>query len=190
MVKGSYYIAKFVAMNEMASSSHFAWPGLAPLPLFFFSHLFFFFFFQVSCQVGHQLFLVSHWFASPPSLICHPSVLVYWNSMPHFFLLKGNSFITLNHCFCFFTVDYFSSDTTTLLRAFKTLFPGWGKRLLIKPKWLLLLLVCSCLGTVKSSHYCRQKTPFCLLRECAVHVLSTRMVASVTGAVFSCYLSF
>lgn len=102
----------------------------------------------------------------------------------HTFLLKGNSFVTLTHCSRFFTVD-FNLDTTTHFCAFKTLFLG-GVWLLIKPERLLLLLVCGCLGTVSPLITAGRRLLLFVARECAVHVLSTRMVASATGAVFLC----
>uniref|UniRef100_A0A6G5AG33 Uncharacterized protein n=1 Tax=Rhipicephalus microplus TaxID=6941 RepID=A0A6G5AG33_RHIMP len=101
-------------------------------------------------------------------------------------LLKGNGFVTLTHCSRFFIVD-FNSDTIMHFCAFETLFLG-RVRLLIKPERLLQLLVCCCYGTVKSYH-CRPTSPFFVAKECAVHMLSTRMVASATGAVFLCCLS-
>uniref|UniRef100_A0A131YFM0 Secreted protein n=1 Tax=Rhipicephalus appendiculatus TaxID=34631 RepID=A0A131YFM0_RHIAP len=120
VVKGSYYIAKFAAMNEMAGSSVFCL-ALPPLPPF--SRIFK----KVSCQVSHRnlcCVLSTSLVRKPPSHM-PPVCLCLLEFHAHAFLLKGNIFITLNHCFCFFSVD-FNSDTTTLFCAFKTFFGGSG----------------------------------------------------------------
>lgn len=152
-------------------------PGLAPLSVLFSSPSSF----LSQLNWNRPCVCSASFVCTPPFLFSHnmPGPVFAYRNPCEPFWLTGNSFVMQIFFNCYQRKLYW-----TLLPFFVLLrlFAG-GEQLLIKSRQLLLLLPCSCLGTVSFLITADKKLLLFVERVCAVHVLCARMVESVRGAV-------